>query len=90
MFPVGKQTVEVSPFALAFSGGGITSSGSRRLLAAGTWRKRPAFGRLPPVGFSPHRLAGDGHGVQMQQAKIAQIGHHLRHRPREEGARTVG
>ena len=45
-----------------------------------------ALRALPPVEVLAHRLAGDGHGVQMQQAKIAQVEHHLRHATREEGA----
>ena len=45
-----------------------------------------ALGRLPPVEVLAHRLAGDCHGVQVQQAEIAQVEHYLRHAAREERA----
>ena len=56
------------------------------LLAQALAEARPALGRLPPVEVLAHRLAGHGHGVQVQKAKIAQVEHHLRHAAREERA----
>ena len=45
---------------------------------------RPALGRLPPVEVLTYRLAGHGHGVQVQQPEIAQVEHHLRHAAGQE------
>ena len=58
------------------------------LLAQALAEARPALRALPPVEVLAHRLAGDGHGIQVQQAEIAQVEHHLRHAAREE--RTHG
>ena len=56
------------------------------LLAQALAEALTALRALPPVEVLAHCLASDGHGVQMQQAEIAQVEHHLRHAAREEGA----
>ncbi len=83
--PPGKVTVEVSPREAATDGDMMTLSGSIPSSCVSFSRRR-----WRRSDFSHHSrffaegLSGNGEGVEMEQARLAQVQHHLGHTAGEE------